>query len=193
MPAERCSVAGDDGTIDYAEYHPGLMAETVEVRVPADWAGLARSDGLNIGRELRRRGRWVWLRMTGYEVLEAIAWGQKADSAGRVKRGLRTVAVLMDVEPVNIRSLPGPDGSQVRAERAMKLVTSGVFFVTRVGGDRPEATLWQIADHTTPEGTVLKGLPYWRWEDVKEFMKWHALGVDVVGEYLDGVAEWRER
>ena len=40
---------------------------------------------------------------------------------------------------------------------------------------------------------MLKGLPYWRWEDVKEFMKWHALGVDVVGEYLDGVAEWRER
>ena len=39
---------------------------------------------------------------------------------------------------------------------------------------------------------MLKGLPYWVWGEVNEFMKWHALGIDLV-EALDGAAEWRER
>ena len=161
------------------------MTETAEVRVPVAWAELARSDGVNIGQEVRRRRKWVWLRMTGYQILEAIDWGQKATRERRVKRGNDTVAVLMRVDPKNIRSLPGPDGSQLRVERPWP---TAKFIVARKGGGRPDATLYH-AGPDTPEG---RKPFYWVWGEVNEFMKWHALGIDLV-EALDGAAEWRER
>ena len=99
-----------------------------------------------------------------------------------MKHGDRPLATLMQWDST-IHSVPAPDGTQLRASRAMKVVTSEAFILTRYGGGKPKATLWRVGD---------AAMPFWGWPDAKELIKYHALGYDLP-QFLSGVAEceWR--